>query len=193
MTSDKVYFRVRAVVRVLVALLLPHRVEGLENLPAEGAFILCSNHLSDLDPFLLVAKLTRHVYFMAKRELFGVPVVRGVIRAMGAFPVDRGSTDLAAVRKALDLIKNGQGLGIFPQGHRYKKDDCREIQTGAALIALRTRVPVIHVHISAPLRFFRRGVIRLGAPVDLSDFDGKASAASLGEASRRIAAAIWTD
>ena len=193
MTGDRVYNRFRAIARVLVALFIPHRVEGLENVPAEGAFMLCSNHLSDLDPFVLVSALTRHIYFMAKKELFRVPVVRSVIKAMGAFPVDRGSADLAAVRQAMGLLKNGQALGIFPQGHRYKKDDVRQVQTGAALIALRTRVPVIPVHISAPLHFFRRGVVRVGAPVELSDLAGKADAASLEEASRRIAAAIWPE
>ena len=193
MENDKTYSRVRRLVRVFVALCLPHRAEGLENIPAEGAFLLCSNHLSDLDPFVLVALLPRHIYFMAKQELFRIPVVRWIIRVMGAFPVDRGNADLAAIRTALGILKRGDALGIFPQGHRYKREENKTLQTGAALIALRVKQPVIPVQISMPMHFFRRGTVRVGKPVELSDLYGRLDSASLEEATRRIQAAIWPE
>ena len=93
----------------------------------------------------------------------------------------------------MSVVKEGNVLGIFPQGHRYKADDHRKLESGAALVALRTRTPIVPVHISAPLRYFHRVRIEIGAPVPLDDLFGKADATSLETATQRLTDAIWHD
>lgn len=193
MEINRAYARIRRFLICLFHLIFPMKVTGVENLPVEGACILCSNHLSDWDPFLLACALPRQVVFLAKKELFEVPVVRWFVKKMGAFPVNRGSADLAAIRKCMSVVKEGDVLGIFPQGHRYKADDHRKLESGAALVALRTRTPIVPVHISAPLRYFHRVRIEIGAPVPLDDLFGKADSASLETATQRLTDAIWHD
>ena len=141
----------------------------------------------------MACALPRQVVFLAKKELFEVPVVRWFVKKMGAFPVNRGSADLAAIRKCMSVVKEGDVLGIFPQGHRYRADDHRQLESGAALVALRTRTPIVPVHISAPLRYFHRVRIEIGAPVPMDDLFGKTDAASLETATQRLTAAIWHD
>ena len=193
MENNRAYARIRRFLICLFHLIFPMKVTGRENLPAEGACILCSNHLSDWDPFLLACALPRQVVFLAKKELFETPVVRWFVKKMGAFPVNRGSADLSAIRKCMSVVKEGEVLGIFPQGHRYKADDHRKLESGAALVALRTRTPIVPVHISAPLRCFHRVRIEVGAPVELADLFGKSDAASLETATQRLTDAIWHD
>ena len=86
------------------------KVEGGENLPKEGAFIVACNHLSDADPVILAAsvKNRRQIRFMAKKELFAVPVLAQLVKALGAFPVDRSGADVAALKYSLSLLKNGE-------------------------------------------------------------------------------------
>lgn len=189
--ENRSYARIRRLLVCLISLLFPMKVTGRENLPEEGACILCSNHLSDWDPFLLACALPRQVIFLAKQELFQVPVVRWFVKKMGAFPVNRGSTDLSAMRKCMSVVREGNVLGIFPQGHRHPADDQRRLENGASLVALRTRTPIVPVHISAPLRCFRRVRIEIGAPVALDDLFGKSDSASLDEATQRLTQAIW--
>ena len=98
---------------------------------------------------------------------------------------------MAAIRKCFAVLKEGGALGIFPQGHRYRHDENHQPETGAALIALRARVPMIPVHLDPPVSLFRRANVRIGQPVDLADLNGKVDSASLEEATRRLAAAIW--
>ena len=193
MEINRTYARLRRLLSCLFRLLFPMKVTGLENLPEDGACILCSNHLSDWDPFLLACALPRQVVFLAKKELFEVPVVRWFVKKMDAFPINRGSADLAAIRKCMSVVREGKVLGIFPQGHRYRADDHRKLESGAALVALRTRTTVVPVHISAPLRYFHRVHIDVGAPVPLDDLAGKADTVYLEEATERLTRAIWHD
>ena len=190
---EKGYLFIKRLLACIFRLLLPTRVTGLENIPEQGAFILCSNHLTMWDPMILISILPRQVVFLAKKELFKVPVVGWVVKKIGAQPVDRGNADMAAIRKCFSVLKEGGVLGIFPQGHRYPQDDQRQPENGASLIALRARAPMIPVHISAPVRLFHRVEVRIGQAVDLADLNGKADAASLGEATRRLSSAIWAD
>ena len=106
-------------------------------------------------------------------------------------PVDRGGSDMAAMRTCISVLKEGGVLGIFPQGHRYKHDESHEMQSGAAFIALRTHVPVVPIHVSGPVRPFRFTRIHIMPPVDLSDLT-RPDAPSIGEATKRLSDAIWT-
>lgn len=176
----------------ILHLIFPHRVTGRENVPAEGAVMLCSNHVSMLDPFFIAGAVKREIRFISKKELFKNRLLGAVMTKLGMFPVDRGGSDMTAMRTCISILKEGGVLGIFPQGHRYKHDENHEMQSGAAFIALRTRVPVVPIHVSGPVRPFCRTTIHIMPPVDLSDLT-RPDAPSIGEATKRLGEAIWTN
>lgn len=177
--------------RVYCGIVHPVRVSGRENLPAEGGFMLCPNHISFLDPVITVLYVKRHIRFMGKKELFKNKIVAGVLNAVGAFPVDRGHADLAAVREAIKTLKEGKCLGIFPQGTRSAGNERTEMHGGAALIVQRTGSPVIPMYIDGPYKYFRKTDVRIGKPIDLSEFGKKADAETIAKITAAIDSGIW--
>lgn len=144
------------------------RAEGGENLPASGPVVLCCNHRSDVDPVLLGASLGRPLFFMAKYELFRIPVFRRLIIALGAFPVRRGEGDTEAVRKAMEIVSRGDVLAMFPEGTRQKSyGPPRRFKRGAVLFAARTGAPIVPAALicKKPVRLFNRKTVRIGKPV----------------------------
>lgn len=190
---SKAFYRFMCgVMRPWYAVFLPARVDGVENIPAEGGFILCCNHISARDPFYLAIRCkTRMFHFMAKQELFKNPVAGAVMRGLESFPVDRGHSDLNSVRNALNLIKEGHGLGLFPQGTRSRDNSRTPMLSGTAMIALRANCPVIPAYIGGPYRLFKKTQVSFGPPVDLSDFGRRADKETLDRATRRIEDAVW--
>lgn len=154
--------------------LLGWQVNGLENLPDGGGFIIAGNHISFWDPIVVWASLERKVHFMAKAELFRWPLVRAVIRLAGAFPVRRGESDRRAVRKALDLLERGGILVVFVPGTRVRKGQRPSPKPGVAMLATRARVPVVPVALTGTRRlvFCRNRQERLqvcyGEPVEFA-------------------------
>lgn len=148
------------------------RREGMENTELKPPFVLCSNHRSNFDPIILGAALPFDLKFMAKEELFRVPVLRGIVRAFGAFPVSRGRHDSAALGKATGVLKSGQVLAMFPEGHRQKKNGpLQPFKSGAVLFAAQAGVPILPVMILAHghVRPFGRSVVRVGRPVTAAE------------------------
>ncbi len=138
-------------------------VNGTENIPEDGGVILCANHLSNWDPVLLqTVAVKRHIFYMAKDELFHTFFVSTVLKHIGAIPVKRTGSDLAAVKLALKTIKQGGMLGIFPTGQRAKGKDEGEVKAGIGLIAGKTETPVLPIHISASYRLFSKVVVNIG-------------------------------
>lgn len=191
MKRNHFYHFAVAVLWPILHLIFPHRVTGLENVPAEGGVMLCSNHVSMLDPFFIAGAVKREIRFISKKELFKNKLLGAIMTKLGMFPVDRGGSDMAAMRTCISILKEGGVLGIFPQGHRYKHDENHELQSGAAFIALRTRVPVVPIHVSGPVRPFHRTTIHIMPPVDLADL-ARPDAAAIGEATNRLSGAIWS-
>jgi 1-acyl-sn-glycerol-3-phosphate acyltransferase len=131
--------------------------------------ILCANHISLWDPPLLGCGIERQVCFMAKEELFRIPVVSFLITKFGAFPVKRGSGDRAAIRSTLKLLEEGKIFGIFPEGTRSKTGEIGTGMTGVGMFALKSQAQVIPVAIIGPYRLFRPVKIVYGKPIDLTD------------------------
>ena len=178
--------------RSIGRLLYPLDLTGQENLNVEGGVMVVCNHVSLRDPILVASLFNRQPAFMGKKELFKNKLAAKLLRQLGGFPVDRGAADMSAIRESVNVLKAGKILIVFPQGHRFPKDDDREIKNGASLLAIWSKVPVLPVHITVPYRLFRKLKIRVGQPVDLSDLT-KIDEASLTEASRRISQAIWSE
>lgn len=193
MKKDNRFYRVvRAIVGVICRVLYPCRIIGVENIPMEGPVLLCSNHVSMVDPVLLVCSTRRQITFLAKKELFSIGLTNWFFRSLGMVPVDRGASDIQALRTCLEVLAGGGMLGIFPQGHRFRQDESRELQNGAAMMAIRSRATVIAAHVSAPMKPFRRVTVRYSAPIDLSDLT-RANSQALQTVTERIALNIWQE
>ena len=150
---------------VVLSLFHPLRVEGLDNLPRHGV-LLCPNHCSNWDPILLALALPidYRLHIMAKDSLFRVPVFGWILRKLGAFPVARGNADIQAVKTAIQAIKSGDNLLIFPEGTRVACEGDVRAKGGAAVIGIRTGAILVPVYISPDKRLFHRTRIVLGTP-----------------------------
>lgn len=137
--------------------------EGLENIPKEGAFLFCSNHISALDPLAITVALKRQPRFMAKVELFKFPPFAWFFRKLGAFPINRTGTDVEAYKKTINILKSGQGMIIFSQGTRLK--DFEGAKGGVALFALKTGTPIIPAFIKSTYKFRSVVSIKIGEPI----------------------------
>mgnify|MGYP001059462245 CR=1 FL=1 len=121
------------------------RTYGQENVPRQGSLIIVSNHASYLDPPLVANAVRRPVAFMAKEELFQVPVLKQVIRLYGAYPVKRGGADRSALRATEVALVQGWAVGIFLSGTRTPDGRIPHPHLGAALVAARTQTPLLPV------------------------------------------------
>ncbi len=177
---DLVYYVIgRFICRVVLKLFFRYRVEGHENVPRTGGVLLVANHANYLDPPLLGSSVERHVHFMAKAELFKIPVLGWILPRVKAFPVARGGSDRGAVRHALRILESGGVVGIFPEGTRTRTGEMLPFQRGAGLIATRanaTVVPMALIGTYRPMRgrlIPRRFVVRIGPPIDLNAGGGE--------------------
>jgi 1-acyl-sn-glycerol-3-phosphate acyltransferase len=135
------------VARPILFLFIRYKVEGKGNIPKEGPLIVVSNHLSMTDPPILSASIPRFIVFMAKEELFSHPILGPLARGYHSFPVRRGQLDREALRQADQTLRDGLALGIFPEAMRSTTGKMRQGYTGAALIALRNKSPILPVGI----------------------------------------------
>ncbi len=173
-----VYRVSKVVFRALLRLLFRMEVSGREHEPLHGPVLVVANHWSALDPPVLGCALRRPVHFMAKEELFRIPLARTWIRWVGAFPVRRGKPDRAAIRTALELLGRGEVVVVFPEGTRNPRGYLLPAEPGAAFLALRARVPILPVGILGTLEAMPKGAwiprprrvqVRIGPPFLLSD------------------------
>jgi len=157
--SPTVYRLSRFVCWALLRTFWRLRVAGTEHIPPRGPLIVACNHVSYFDPPALGAAATRPLGYMAKRQLFLIPLLGPLLRALGAFPVDRSRGDVAAIKAALELLSKGAAMGIFPEGTRNMKRDIKP-QMGVALLASRTGAAVVPAHVSGTARV--RRLARIG-------------------------------
>jgi 1-acyl-sn-glycerol-3-phosphate acyltransferase len=134
----------RSTMRALGAIFLGFEVHGEERVPKEGPVIVAANHRRFFDPVFVSMAVPRRVRWMAKKELFAFPFGK-LFAFAGAFPVDRQGGGRAALRTALRFLAEGRALGIFPEGTRRKQGRSPEAKSGAALLAARSRAPVLPV------------------------------------------------
>ena len=154
---------------VTIGLKPVYRIEviGKENLPTEGGVLLCANHISNLDPLLVGITATRPVHYMAKDELFSVPVIGKMVKHLNAFPVKRGMSDREALRKGLAILKEDKVLGLFPEGTRSKTGEIGKGLAGAGFFALRSEASIVPCAIIGPYKAFHKIKVVYGKPINL--------------------------
>lgn len=163
-------------IRTIVTALVHVRVDGRENLPKSGPYILVSNHINWKDPPLISITLDLSVRYMAKIQAFGYPLLGYIVRATGAFPVRRGEGDRRALVTALRVLAGGQILGFFPEGHRSESGALLRGKPGIGFLASRVPdVPLVPVAMIGTkqsllrLIFGGHAVLRVGRPFHLAD------------------------
>ncbi len=159
------------------------KVSGLENIPDYGGVIFCPNHIAIRDVFLVAASSKRQIRYLAKKELFSIPIISACVRFLGAIKLDRKGGDVAALKAAVNCVKEGDVVAVFPQGHRYPGVNPATTPTknGAALIAYHSGADVIPVCIktkNVKYGLFRKKEIIFGKPIKNSElgFTGGGSA-----------------
>ena len=180
------YYIVGSVLRVLYRI----KIVGRGKLPP-GAGVLCGNHTSMFDPIVaaLALGLKDKPAFMAKKELFKSKFLSGLIRHLGAFPVDREKADLTAIKTALGVLKNGKKLLVFPSGTRIKPDEAVASKNGAGMLASRAGVPLIPMYISRGRKvIINRIRIEFGEPYYFAE--GKVSPEEYGKAVESVMEAV---
>ncbi|GAC41880.1 lysophospholipid acyltransferase family protein [Paenibacillus popilliae] len=179
------YTMMRALLRLIYRLLFRLEASGIEHVPKDDGVVLCSNHISLLDPPAIGILLKRRIRFMAKAELFNIPVFGAAIKALGAFPVKRNGVGKETIRTAFQLLQDGDIMGIFPEGTRTT-DQSAAAKKGAAMIALRSGAAVVPVAIIGSYKLFRKTRVVYGPPIDMSDLLEKKGSNVLETATDRI-------
>ncbi len=152
-------------------------VIGQENIPKEGPVIICCNHISNMDPVTLGITSPRPISFMAKEEIFKVPVLKQIVTALHAFPVKRGKGDRSALRTGLQILREGKVFGIFPEGTRSKTGELGKGLSGVGFFALKTDAEVVPCAIIGPYKPFRKLKVVYGKPINMQELKEKKASA----------------
>lgn len=163
---------------------------GRENVPMTGPLIVACNHVSNLDPPLMGSMCPRQINYMAKKELFEIPVLGKLIAAVGAYPVDREGSAAAAIKRSVEVLRAGGCIGIFPEGGRNVTGD-KEARQGVALLASLGKAPVVPACIVGSDRANRLAPIKVafGKPMSLPS-DRKATREDLAKFTEEVMSAI---
>jgi 1-acyl-sn-glycerol-3-phosphate acyltransferase len=157
----------RQMFRIMFNLFYRWDIKGVENIPKVGGAIIAPNHTSFFDPPLAGSAMKRPLYFMAKKELFDVPIFGWMIKCTNAFPVKRGVQDISAMRYAFSLLKKGHLLLMFPEGMRSKDGQLGRAKAGPGMVACNAQVPLVPVKIENTNQMlkFKRIKIEYGKPI----------------------------
>ena len=168
---SKVYSFVLAVAQGLLKTILPVKYHGLDNVSSMDApYILMANHTTMLDPFMMAVAIPKYqIRFIGKKELWKFPPFAWFANAIRAIPVDRHNTDMEAMRACMRVTREGHVLGIFPEGTRHHAGLMTELESGVAMIALRSKVPLVPVYIAGKLGLFRTLHVYVGKPIMMDD------------------------
>ena len=148
-------------------------ITGADNVPDSGNYLVVSNHISIADVFTLAISCKRQIHFMAKKELFKIPVLSQLVTALGAFPVDRKGNPASALKKAVKILEQGEIVGLFPQGTRQQNISVAdtEFKSGAAFCAYKSKSGIIPAFIKTDgqkFALFRKSEIIYGKPIEFN-------------------------
>lgn len=149
------------------------KVNGKENLPKEGAALVCPNHVHALDTVLVVVHANRKINVLAKEELFESGFLRFLAKVFGVYPVKQNSADLSAIKTSLKLLKNKELLLIYPEGTRNGMERGIPVKNGPMTIAIKAGVPIVPVGIKGSFKAFSKITINIGKPMYFNEYKDK--------------------
>ncbi len=168
----------RLFARAVLGALSGMEVRGLDHVPREGPFIVASNHISFWDPPMVGSVVPREIHFLAKEELFRTPLLGPLIRSLNAIPIRRGLADLTGMARAIEVLKAGGGLLLFPEGSRMRDGELHPARPGVGMMAVNAGAAIVPCCVSGtnrPRRWRWGGVrvrIWFGAPRTWQDLAG---------------------
>ena len=164
--ANRFYRTFRSIFKPFFLIFFPFKVHGAENVPTDRPVVLCANHSNAADPFLIAMSLPKDLplRFMAKKELMETPLLGAFLARLGVFGVDRGHSDLAAVKTAIRTLRDGSNLLVFPEGTRVKYEGEAEPKSGVVMIAVHTGAPLLPVYAGKRRKLFRKTHIIFGEP-----------------------------
>ena len=169
----KLYQPFKYIAKVIFKLIYRIEVNNKDNIPKEGRFLLCSNHISVFDPVVLSIILPREIAWMGKKELFEKKWMAKMFTNLGVFPVDRNETELSTIKHAIKLLENEEVLGVFPEGTRVKEMNLENAKPGVALIGIKTKSPILPVYIEGTYKAFSKIKVTFGDTFDFSETYGE--------------------
>ncbi len=171
----KFYNFIKKSLVVITKCFLKVEVIGAEKIPQDIPVLLCSNHVSMWDPVLLLAYTRRQINFMGKAELFKVPVLSSILKVLGVFPVNRNGNDLRAIKTTISIIKQGNCVGIFPQGKRVMGEEPKDsdVKSGVGMCVYHAKcsvMPAAVVTKNNKVSLFKKVYVVYGEPISYKDF-----------------------
>lgn len=186
------YSVVKVILAIIFRIIFRIKIKGSENIPLTGRLVVCSNHFSNWDPLVIAAFFKRKISWMGKKELFENKILKYPLSWLGVFPVDRHETDITAVKTALKILKEERVLGIFPEGTRVKEYNPENAKAGVALLALRSKAPVIPIYIKSNYKLFKPLTIIIGEVIDYNtQYPGKLDNEQYSQISKDILQKIY--
>ena len=167
------YKIVRGILTVFIKVCFRVKYYGLENLPKDNGYIFCANHIGMTDPLLLACNKNIEFHFIAKEELIKIPVLGWILKKVNVIPIKRGSGDLGAMKKGIEVLNNKKSLIIFPEGTRSKTGEMGEAKNGMALLVKKTGCGVVPCAIVGKPNFFKKSKVVYGEPIPAGFFDGE--------------------
>lgn len=173
--QNRLYRWIKFLATPLLKAVFGLKIENPEWFPKEGPVIVAPNHVSNLDPLMVGVACPRQLFFLAKAELFKIPVFSNVLRGVNSIPLHRKAADRGALVAAIGALETRHPLLVFPEGTRSKTGIIQEGKRGVGMLAVKTRSKVLPVHVSGTFRIFpelwrRRVVVRFGKPIDVEPF-----------------------
>ncbi|KXB67781.1 Acyltransferase [Parvimonas sp. KA00067] len=160
-----------AIVSVLVKIIYRVKVNGIENFKDDKPIIISANHTHIFDPVILAMLTKRQIFFLSKKEIFEKKLSAKFFTKLGVIPIDRENTDLKAIKSCFRVIRNGDLLGIFPEGTRVKTIDINNMKKGVALIALKNKVNILPIHIEASYKIFSKITVDVYPMIETNNFE----------------------
>lgn len=164
------YKIVKGILSIVFRIIYSVEVLG-DNNQGDGPIMVCSNHISDLDPIILAICYKKPIHFMAKKELFKNSIFGWLISKAGAFPVDRNNADLKSIKHAMSLLKSNEVLGIFPEGTRVKSVSIQNMKERVGLIASKSSADIQPVFIDTEYKLFRKVKVHFRPIIKINEFD----------------------
>lgn len=164
---------IKAFLHFLLVIVYRIKIIGKENIPATGKYLLCGNHIHALDAVTVVITAKRQIRFVAKEELYENAILRFLAKTFDIIKIKRDSVDMEAIKEILKGLKNGDIIGIYPEGTRNGMEKQKDFKTGAAYIALKTDTEVIPVGINGTFKPFTKITLNYGKPMNFSKYKEK--------------------